>query len=98
MNPFETDTKGRRFVADVSINWASNTWRVTQLTLLRQECVNVQVRWKVQQYMLNNDHSDTDRMPSVTVRADSVYTRSVSDGFHVKTALSGSGLKCCSIY
>ena len=41
VHPFETDTKGRLFIVDVSINWATDrhwqtklldTWKVPQLT------------------------------------------------------------------
>ena len=48
VNLFETDAKGRLFGVDVSINWPSNrswkakgldSWKVTQLNLLRQESV-----------------------------------------------------------
>ena len=47
---FETDTTVRVFVVDVSINWPSNrnwqtkvldSWKATQLYLLRQKSVNV---------------------------------------------------------
>ena len=49
VDPFETDTKGKLFIVDVSINWPSNrswltkvldSWKVTQLTLPRQRSVN----------------------------------------------------------
>ena len=45
MNPFETNTKGRHFVVDVSINWATgkkwqtevlDAWKVTHLNILCQ--------------------------------------------------------------
>ena len=48
-NQFATDTKGRRFVVDISMNWPSNrnwqtkvldAWKATQLNLLRQKSVN----------------------------------------------------------
>ena len=48
-NPFDIDTKGRLFVVDVSVNWPSNrnwqtkvldSWKATQLNLLRQKSVN----------------------------------------------------------
>ena len=50
VNPFETDTKGRLFVVDVSINWPSNrnwltkvldSWKVNQLNWLRQKWVKL---------------------------------------------------------
>ena len=46
MHPFETDTKGRLLVVDVSVNWATDrhwqtkvldTGKVTRLDLLRQD-------------------------------------------------------------
>ena len=49
VNPFETGTKGRLFVVGVSTNWPSkgngqtkllDSWKVTQLNLLRQKSVN----------------------------------------------------------
>ena len=49
VNPLETDTLGRLFGVDVCINWPSNrngqtkvldSWKTTQLNLLRQKCVN----------------------------------------------------------
>ena len=48
-NPFETYTKGRLFVVDVSINWPSDrnwqtkildSWEAAQLNLLRQKSVD----------------------------------------------------------
>ena len=48
VNPFETDTEGRLFVVDVSINWLTNrnwqtkvpdSWKVTQMILLRRRNV-----------------------------------------------------------
>ena len=50
VNPFETDTKGRLFVVDVSMNWPDNriwqtkvldSWKATQLNLLRLKYVKV---------------------------------------------------------
>ena len=50
VNQFETGTKGRLFVVDVSVNWPSNrkwqtkvldSWKATQLTFLCQACVKV---------------------------------------------------------
>ena len=49
MHPFETDTKGRLLVVDVSVNWATDrhwqtkvldTGKVTRLDLLRQDSVD----------------------------------------------------------
>ena len=55
VNPFETDTKGKLFVVDVSINWPSNrdwqtkvldSWKATQRILLRQKSVKeTESRW-----------------------------------------------------
>ena len=51
-NPFETDTKGRLFGLDVSINWPTNrnwqttaldSWKATQLNLPRQKSVNMEM-------------------------------------------------------
>ena len=48
VNPFDTDSKGRLIVVDVSINWPSNrnletkvldSWKATRLTLLLRKCV-----------------------------------------------------------
>ena len=56
VNQSETDTKGRLFVVGVSINWPSNrkwqakvldSWKIAQLSLLRQECVNFPATRKV---------------------------------------------------
>ena len=50
VHPFETDTKGRLFGVDVSVNWLSHrdwqtkvldSWKATQLTLLRQKVLIV---------------------------------------------------------
>ena len=50
VNPFETDTKRKLFVTDVFISWPMNrhwqtkvldSWKVTQLNLQRQKCINV---------------------------------------------------------
>ena len=49
VHPFETDTKGRLFVVDVTIDWPNNrngqtrvldSWKVTLLNLHRRESVN----------------------------------------------------------
>ena len=53
VNPFETDTKGRHFIVDVSVNWPSNrnwqikvcdSWGTSQLKLLLQKSVNHSAR------------------------------------------------------
>ena len=55
VSPFEAYTKGRLFGLDVSINWPSNrhwqikkldSWKATQLNLLRQKSVNSTSRTK----------------------------------------------------
>ena len=55
--PFETDTKGRLFVVEVSINWATNrngqtkvfdTWKVTKPKFVRQKRVNSFLRKQIQ--------------------------------------------------
>ena len=60
-NRFETDTKGRLYVVDISIDWPSDrneqtkvldSWKATQLNLLRQKSVKLSKQQSVTTFPL----------------------------------------------
>ena len=97
VNPFETDTKGRLFGVDVSINWPSNKWvgcaldwwKATQLNLPRQKRVNIFLTKKIQLHCVTFHVSH--RFVGLVVKASA--SRAEDPGFESRLCRDFSGVE-----